>query len=266
MLTSLTHLLQQVLDTNPVEAFHSALKYGSKVVMQRFSILGIVKHVNSIDHRFFLRALKRKADFRDRCAEVGLIPGLKYFPSPVQNLMVPEVYEGQRLHDDGETPRAYLLEPLDDDNWVVEDDSQLTTGPLVMKCDCRFYRRWRLPCRHLFQYHFAGDTLINSSCRYWGELWEDHGFELYESSESYRELPKTAVEPVATRERLHAREVIENMTASYYDLESWALTHKGPVEGREFIAWYITQLQEAATTLGKMDFEAWKAHKESQSQ
>jgi hypothetical protein len=89
-------------------------------------------------------------------------------------------------------------------------------------------------------------------------LWEDHGFELYETAESYRDLPKTAVEPVATRERLHAREVIEQMTNSYYELESTALSKMGEVEVRRFIAWYIERMQEAAATLGKMDFDAWK--------
>jgi hypothetical protein len=229
--------------------------------MQRFSLLGIVKHANAIDRRFYERARKRHVDFRTRkCPEVAIVPGLRFFPTPVQMLMAGELHEGQRLLDDGEPFREALLQylKLDED---VDDEGEVAEWvelPYNVKCDCHFYRRWRLPCRHLFHHHFTTESLSERHFQEWSHVWEDHGFELYESTESFRDFPKQAVEPVAMTERLKAREVIEELTSLYYELESSALTQLGEDEGRLFINWYIKRLQQAATWLGTMDYNAWK--------
>ena len=71
--------------------------------MQRFSLLGIVKHIIVVDRRYFDRAAKVVSTFRTKqSAESALLPGLRLYPSPVQILIVPEIKEGQRLADDGE--------------------------------------------------------------------------------------------------------------------------------------------------------------------
>ena len=51
-------LLLQVSTTNPVESWHSVLKCKgvTKDILQRFSLLGIVKHSLAIDKEYDLRA------------------------------------------------------------------------------------------------------------------------------------------------------------------------------------------------------------------
>ena len=149
--TTLLRVQTQVLDTNASESYHSALKFGNKTVMQRFSLLGIIKHIIVVDRRYFDRAAKVISIYRtEQSAESALLPGLRLFPTPVQILLiVPEIKEGQRLVDDGELVWPGLLEEVD------VDEDEFDWGAAA--CDCRFYRHWRLPCRHLLHHHFAND-------------------------------------------------------------------------------------------------------------
>jgi hypothetical protein len=167
-----------------VEAYHSALKYGNKVIMQRFSLLGIVKHVLGVDRRYLLRADEARINFRGKTLPEGaLVPGK--FPLPVQNLLSPEIREGKKLCDDGELPCANMLQDIRPSQNDENDDGN---GELFdwdwsnAACDCRFYRKWRLPCRHLFHLHFVtdGQTLTPLRLQQWSLYWEDYGFELYE--------------------------------------------------------------------------------------
>ena len=61
-------LLLQVPTTNPVETWHSVLKCKgvTKDILQRFSLLGIVKHSLAIDKKYNLRAEKVKQKWRTR--------------------------------------------------------------------------------------------------------------------------------------------------------------------------------------------------------
>ena len=58
-------LLLQVPTTNPVETWHSVLK-GKGVILQRFSLLGIVKHSLAIDKEYDLRAEEIERKWRNR--------------------------------------------------------------------------------------------------------------------------------------------------------------------------------------------------------
>jgi hypothetical protein len=95
----------------------------------------------------------------------------------------------------------------------------------------------------------------------WARKWEDSGFEIYEAYESFRSGSREIAEPVAATERLAAREAIDELQNDYYTLEQQALQQLGPVDGREFIGWWIKKLQAAAASMNGLDFDAWRADK-----
>jgi hypothetical protein len=47
------------------------------------------------------------------------------------------------------------------------------------------------------------------------------------------------IEPIAATERLAAREVLETIQNSYYQLEHAAIARLGELEGRNFINWCL---------------------------
>jgi hypothetical protein len=106
-------LLLQVPTTNPIETWHSVLKCKgvTKDILQRFSLLGIVKHSLAIDKEYDLRAEEVKQKWRTRQH-----PLAAEFPEPLA--AVPEV------------------------------DSQGGVRP--PSCRCQFYQKWQLPCRHIW--------------------------------------------------------------------------------------------------------------------
>ena len=97
-----------------------------------------------------------------------------------------------RPSKNGQIPRADLFEDI-----IVDDEEGFDWA--VARCDCRFYRRWRLPCRHLFHHHFVNNslTLTESLSRKWSIDWEEHGFDIYEAIERYRAPPP----PIASSQR-----------------------------------------------------------------
>ncbi|KAK0714099.1 hypothetical protein B0T26DRAFT_384927 [Lasiosphaeria miniovina] len=145
--------------------------------------------------------------------------------------MLPKIREGQTLADDGELVRGGLLEDID----VEEGEFEWSAA----QCDCRFYWRWSLTCRHLFHHHFVNSSLTLTEARLlqWSNRWQEGDFELYEVRESYRvAAPEDADEhAILAYNRVAAREVTETILTSFYKLESNAVARLGQVEGRRFI-------------------------------
>lgn len=238
--------------------------------MQRFSLLGITKHVITIDSRYYTRAAKAFSKFRTRItAQNAQLPGLERFPAPVQVLLLPELQQGQRRAEDGETL----------DNRITLDGITSTEDPdgfdwINAACTCRFYRRWILPCQHLFQHHFTNfeQTLAPHRLEFWSRMWEEHGFELYEASESYY-APKLAEKEditasAAAANRLAGREVTEALLANMYEFQMRLLAN--PLLSEEArcsaIAEYILRLRGAAarletftkSRLDELQLDCWK--------
>ena len=82
-------ILMQIKDTNPVEGWHSTIKYKTtKSSMQQFSLKGVVQHVLTVAKEYDLRARKAAMDFRTRRDPmVTEEPWLADFPYPVQQLI-----------------------------------------------------------------------------------------------------------------------------------------------------------------------------------
>jgi hypothetical protein len=89
-------------------------------------------------------------------------------------------------------PRADLFKDI-----IVDDEEGFDLA--VARCDCHFYRRRRLPGRHLFHHHFVSNSLTftESLSRKRSIDWEEHGVDIYEAIERYRAPPP----PIASSQR-----------------------------------------------------------------
>src|SRR5437773_8437378 len=59
-------------------------------------------------------------------------------------------------------------------------------GLTSLNCHCLFRNRYLLPCKHIFHEHLYGNKLLTVDI--WGkfqEMFEESGFEVYESRESF---------------------------------------------------------------------------------
>ena len=140
-------LLLQVPTTNPLERFHSALKYGVKAAIKSWSLQGIVIHIANVALGYDRRAEAEERSWRaGSLPEVRLYPGIERLPVPIQKLILREREKGELLVAEGEDPREVGKET---------------------ECDCLFWRRYSLPCRHLFQV----DMLIGGMFR--EEDWDE---------------------------------------------------------------------------------------------
>jgi hypothetical protein len=176
----------------------------------------------------------------------------------VQILLASEIRAGQTLADEGELVRPGLLQGITIDADEDEGGFQWESA----HCDCRWYRRWLLPCSHLWHHHFVNNnlTLTESRLCQWSLQWDEHGYELYEGRVSYHALPaSTEAETIAATHRIEAREVAETLLTSFYELERAAHQALGAIKGRDFVAWWIKKLQESAAALSAITFESWKA-------
>jgi len=113
--------------------------------------------------------------------------------------MAPEIASAISKHEDGEEPLVF----------EVEDTQGNGRAPV---CDCRFFQKWQLPCSHIWQHHICFGSLTESAMETWNWMWEDGGYELYESRESqwvaYRVKDKIRA---LLRKRLDLREVITSL-------------------------------------------------------
>ena len=103
-------------------------------------------------------------------------------------------------------------------------------------------------------------TIAEARLMQWSDLWEEHGFELYEVNESFAVSdPPLKEDSINSYDRVAAREVTETLPTSFNELERAAYQRLGGSEGRNFITWWIGKLRLAASSLQTLDFDAWKA-------
>src|SRR5207247_8006825 len=108
-----------------------------------------------------------------------------------------EILEAIRLNEEGDSIREGLCLPDDDEECAVGSIS----------CDCLFFRKYRLPCRHIFHHHLMYNSLNDSIFTEWSRQWDEYGFEVYEAMELYSVAPRPMEVEMPVKERLAAREM-----------------------------------------------------------
>ena len=152
------------------------------------------------------RAEKALYDFKTRISsEVKQYPFLTGFPVPVQKLLIDQIQESNYDIAEGEEPHEVA-----------------TDGEVL--CDCLFYRRYQVPCKHVFTatyfYDYEPDWAI------YHFMFEESGFEIYETMGSVYVAEDIYEEIGApSRRKIDVRETLSRIQNKYYDLEE--LIQKG---------------------------------------
>jgi len=205
----------------------------TKDTLQRFSLLGIVKHSLAIDKEYDLRAEEVEQKWRTRRHPLAVeFPELGVFPFPVQQLLVEEIHQGKLLVGEEEVPEPLAAMP--------EVDSQGGVRP--PSCRCQFYQKWQLPCRHIWQHHILFGVLTPEAIAAFSFAWDEGGYEIYEGVTTdwvERGIREAIGAPV--RRRLDLREVLDGLMAKYYALEA-DVKAMAPADADRVMTWWISQL------------------------
>ncbi|KAK7737393.1 hypothetical protein SLS62_011435, partial [Diatrype stigma] len=134
--------LLQISTTSPLEGFHSHLKNGFKKIMRVWALQEAVNHTIKIGLKWHDNAnfealvnSSRKLLLLEGCsAHLGRLP------ASLQALTMNELRVAQK--------------------WSDEDVSAFYQADVQnLRCPCKHWRQWRIPCRHLWLKHLQGDRI-----------------------------------------------------------------------------------------------------------
>lgn len=234
-------LLLQVPTTSPVEGYHSAIKNKEgKSILQRFSLKGIAQHILAVDKEWDQRAHKALVKFRSCILpQVAPYPYLYKLPTPVQIMLANEI---KAAND--------IMATAGEDPYELDDE---------LRCSCQFYRKYQLPCQHIWHQHILYDIISEEDFERYTFMWEDSGFEIYERvTTEYFERGIDAEIGAPARRRLDIKEALDGIRSRYYALEEQVAAM--PKEAAdEVVRWWISKLDRITGPLRRGGVEEFKA-------
>lgn len=158
-------LLLQVTSTNALESYHSQLKRGTSKV---HGLIGACHIIINVDDKKKSASEKTAFNFRQKrlsVADMGddILHQVHCFPYPFQRLIADEFRALEGRISKGKPP------------------PELATP----ECNCLFFNRYLLPCRHIFHQHLYSDNklLTDDVWRAFQWMFAEAGFEIYEHRE-----------------------------------------------------------------------------------
>jgi hypothetical protein len=195
-------LLLQITSTNPVEAWHNALR--KKSLTQAFALLslaGCIETIDAVASEYEARALRKEDDFYGRqLSEAQRYPRLATFPLPLQKRTRTELRIARAFKKDGASSRREFDNPAE--------------------CECSFYRKYLIPCRHIWYRHITHHTISDEQWDTWQQQFKENGMEVYEvRTKIVVDLPPPSVPVFTARETytLQYREISERLRTAWYD-------------------------------------------------
>lgn len=185
---------------------------------------GTANHVLRIGDQWENRACKEEASFRTTVmAEAKDYPQLREFPYPVQKLIVQQYKEAVQIIENGDEPAGEMPDEL------------------ICPISCLFYRQYQLPCKHLWHYNILFDSFHDDDWTRWAELFEDGGFEVYETTgKVHVDDGNHDVMEGPDRHMLEVREVLDHVKDKYYEMAEytaeWTAEEQNPIIER-WISW-----------------------------
>lgn len=135
-------ILLQIVTTSPLEGFHGDLKsHDLKKQMRVFTLWQIISRVCDVGKRWHENAdlvAAKEASSPAILALTTIHKGLGELPLALQKLTFEQLRTARQ--DEEEVVDYFLL----------ADTSNL-------RCPCKFWRRYRVPCRHFWRKHLFGD-------------------------------------------------------------------------------------------------------------
>jgi len=190
-------LLLQVTSTSPVESYHAVLKRKGDA---SFGLIGACMITHNADREYFDRATRVALDFRTKSiSEARDYPFLLGFPNPVQSLLLDEILGFQKRLEEGK--------PMPDN--------------VGLDCNCQFFRRYLLPCRHLLHCDLAGDFITDENWAAFRNMFEESGFDVYVSRMRVAiEQEEDPQQMEIEEQRLEFYAVIEEAREHWFALEA----------------------------------------------
>ncbi|KAK9369388.1 hypothetical protein V1509DRAFT_645974 [Lipomyces kononenkoae] len=227
-------LLLQVSTTNAVEAFHRRIKFRLfRTKMSKFGFLGLVAHLDNICTKIDEDPRRKEENFRtSHFKEAELYPELRNFPVPIQKLLIGEIEEMMKLANEPE-----FIDPNE------------------IESDCVFYRQYLLPCRHIFLTHLHYGILTPDKWQMYELMFEESGFEIYESfaneyvhDDIYDEIR------APERRALTCKEILKSLRSKYYEMEEVLLEQVGPDETARVMDSWLESLRRSRLEYLNTDF------------
>ena len=124
---------------------------------------------------------------------------LRKFPYPVQKLIVDQWKLAAKELTDEETSADEFFDEL------------------ICLVDWLFWRQYQFSCKHLWHYNIVFDAFQSSDWAIWAEMFEDSGFEMYETSISLKVERHEEIEEIE-RHMLQMKEVLNAIKKKYYEI------------------------------------------------
>ena len=181
--------------------------------MMTFSLIGAATHVIRIGDQWENRAVQEIINFRTtttpECQECS---HFRKFPYPVQKLIVDQWKLAVQSLADGDEPAGELPDQL------------------ICPVDCLFWRQYQLPCKHLWHYNVVFDLFREADWAAWAEMFENSGFEVYETSARLNREEEEMKGP--DRYALQMRETLDAIKEKYYEIAEhtadWTAEERNP--------------------------------------
>ena len=166
-------ILLQITTTNANESFHNALKAESMNRRQNiasYSREGCVRTTVEVSTQWWNRSQMRAQNNNIKnVVSARRYPALKKLPLLLQKITVKELQKAKLLIKENE-----FAKPFKD----------------KIECDCKFYRAWYVPCKHIWQRELLYNHLT-------AEDWDDIAFRFEEGGlDVYEAFTKDFVEPL----------------------------------------------------------------------
>jgi hypothetical protein len=223
--------------------------------LRRFSLLGIIKHVEFHAREYDTRSERARLEFTTRihpfASKDPYKEVLPAFPFPVQVLMELEIKAGEKMS--GQEDQELLV------SSAPKADSQGNTRPPVCGRPCKFFQQWQLPCRHIWRQHILFRVLSKEAVQQFSFVWAEGGFEHYENSGT-RWVERDAREAIGApvRQRLDLREVLDALVQQYYHIEEQVRSWEH-VEADQFVVWWINELSKRTGAMEQTGLEEFMA-------
>jgi len=187
--------------------------------MRHWSLKGAIERVIQTGRIWENRATVAKTKFHGKHLVIAAgFPAMRQLPFPIQRLIGTEIVQAEELDR-----QSYPIHPQGDE----------------LSCKCKFYRKYLLPCRHIFYWeNRIGGVLREYHWNKWIYMFEQgiSGYEIYESiSTEWIEEDIYQGIGAPARRKLQVREILAAIMQKYYEIEE-AIAEEG---------WPEEQAQEA---------------------
>jgi len=168
-----------------------------------FYTLGAVHGIVNIDCKKRSEAQSVAFDFRIKKVSAygvddDILEEIQKFALPFQQLMIKEA--------------CAVMDRIEKGKGVP--------GLTSLDCFCLFRHRYLLPCKHIFHEHMYGNKLLTSDVwQMFHEIFEESGFEVYESRETFVEYIQTEQQKSAENRKIAVGELTERMRDMYWRVE-----------------------------------------------